>query len=154
MKDLILGNLIRQARGLELLESLQLEELELLVSGKVREIGGLEFSIHELMRQLAAEREELRRRLGGARLREYAAPLPEEEAGRLMELFREIDAAEQRCARQAERNSSLSLALLDQSHELMNFFYESIVPREEPAYGAGGARVRRRPAASLLNGRL
>lgn len=158
MQDLIAGALRRQARGLELLEKLQLEEFDLLLGLKVEEIGGLEFSIHELLRQMAAERACLARLLAGPRLQEYAASLDKEgraeQAAELRGLYAEVDKLEQRCARQGERNCSLSLALLDQSHDLMNALHGYIQPPQEPLYQAGGALRRRRPEAVIFSGRL
>ena len=57
MYDIILGNLDRQARALKLLSSLLEEEFSLLVSRDTNAIMAQEFSIHELLRQLAVEKE-------------------------------------------------------------------------------------------------
>lgn len=150
----IIENLTRQAKGLELLERLQLEEFDLLVALKTDEVSSLEFSIHELLRQLAVERDELKNAMQGTRVMEYADMLPEEQAERVRMMFRIIDVAEQRCARQAEKNTSLSLLLLDQSHSLMNTLHEQITPRQQVVYGSKGAYTNHRPAAAILNGRL
>jgi hypothetical protein len=154
MYDLIVGNLARQAKGLELLEQLQTEEFDLLASLKTEEVSSLEFSIHELLRQLAVERDEIRRTMQGTRLTEYADLLPEEHGEEVRRLSQSIDRAEQRCARQGEKNSTLSLALLDQSHLLMDTLYEQMVPKQPSVYGAKGAYAAARPTAALINGRL
>ena len=52
----IQGNLNRQLKGLELLVSLMEEEFELLCNRDTDAVATLEFSIHELLRQLAVER--------------------------------------------------------------------------------------------------
>ena len=65
MYDVILGNLDRQARALKLLSSLLEEEFSLLVKRDTDAIMAQEFSIHELLRQLAGEKESTLRRLGG-----------------------------------------------------------------------------------------
>lgn len=150
----IIQNLTRQAKGLELLEKLQLEEFDLLVSLQVEEVGSLEFSIHELLRQLAVEREELKGTMQGVKLLDYAGMLPEEEAQQVRMMYNVIDVAEQRCARQAEKNTTLSLALLDQSHELMTTLHDQITPKHQLVYGAKGSYASHRPAATILNGRL
>lgn len=150
----IFENLTRQTKGLELLEALQLEEYELLEKRDTEAVSALEFSIHELLRQLAVERDELKKAMHGTRLFEYADMLPEEEGGRVRLQLAVIDAVEQRCARQAEMNTALSLALLDQSHGLMTYLYEQVQPRQNPVYGARGNITKTRPEASLLNGRL
>ena len=154
MYDRVIGNLTRQAKGLELLESLQMEEFDLLVSLKTEEIASLEFSIHELLRQLATERDELRKILQGTKALEYAGMLPEEQAERMRRLLTSIDAVEQRCARQGEKNSALSLSLLDQSHLLMNTLHDQLLPKEPSVYGARGACAAQRPAAAIINWRL
>ncbi|MDR2503785.1 MAG: flagellar protein FlgN [Deltaproteobacteria bacterium] len=154
MYDRVIGNLTRQAKGLELLESLQIEEFDLLVSLKTEEIASLEFSIHELLRQLATERDELRNILQGTKALEYAEMLPEEQGARVRRLFMSIDAVEQRCARQGEKNSALSLSLLDQSHLLMNTLHEQLLPKEPSVYGSRGASAAQRPDAVMINWRL
>lgn len=150
----ISGNLRRQAKGLELLESLQREEYELLGKRDTEGVGSLEFSIHELLRQLAVEREDLRAVMHGTRVLEYADMLPDEEAKEVRLYAGIIDALEQRCARQAEQNSALSLALLDKSHELMSFLYNQIQPKQPQVYSARGNMIKHRPQAAVLNGRL
>ncbi|MDL2313977.1 flagellar protein FlgN [Desulfovibrio sp. OttesenSCG-928-C14] len=151
----ILGNLTRQAKGLELLASLQQEEYELLHQRNTSAIGALEFSIHELLRQLAVERDELKSVMQGTRLAEYAGMLPEEDGAQVLDRLASIDALEQNCARQAEKNTELSLALLDKSHEVMNYLYEQIQPRQHNVYGSkGNMSSVRKPGASILSGRL
>ncbi len=150
----IVENLTRQAKGLELLERLQMEEFDLLAALKSEEVSALEFSIHELLRQLAVERDDLKQSMQGTKLMEYAGMLPEDQGERVRRLFKIIDMAEQRCARQAEKNTSLSLALLDQSHDLMSTLYRSIQPKNQVVYGSKGAYTNHRPAAAILNGRL
>lgn len=154
MISTILENLNRQLKGLELLEQLQLEEFELLRKREAAAISSLEFSIHELIRQLAVEREDIRTVMQGTRLAEYANLLPEEDAARMRMLLQAIDYTEQRCAKQAEMNTTLSLALLDKSHEVMNYLYEQVQPVQHNVYGARGAYTTVRPQASILNGRL
>lgn len=150
----ILGNLTRQAKGLELLEQLQREEHDLLLKRDTGGISALEFSIHELLRQLAVERDELKSVMQDTRVLEYANMLSDEEGAQVRFQYGLIDRAEQRCARQAELNTSLSLALLDKSHELMNFLYEQVQPKQPEVYGSKGGIAKFRPQATILNGRL
>lgn len=151
----ILGNLTRQAKALELLERLQMEELEFLMARKADEVSALEFSIHELLRQIAVEREDLKNSLQGVRVAEYANLLADEEDQKMLRhIIRVIDVAEQRCAKQAEKNTALSLALLDQSHDLMTYLHDQITPKNQLVYGAKGGYTTHRPPASILNGRL
>lgn len=150
----ILGNLTRQAKGFELLEQLQIEEFDLLQKRDAQAISSLEFSIHELLRQLAVERDELKSVMQGTRVVEYAGMLEEEQGEEVKRQYYLIDAAEQRCARQAEKNTALSLALLDKSHEVMNYLYEQVQPKQSGVYGAKGYMSKSRPQAAILNGRL
>ena len=150
----IYGNMHRQLKGLELLEELQKEEFELLTKRDAAAISALEFSIHELLRQLAVERDELKKIMGGTLLREYAEMLPPEDSTNVKDVLAVMDNVEQRCARQAELNSALSLALLDTSHELMSCLYEQVQPKQYNVYGAKGSYTVHRPQASLINGRL
>lgn len=93
MYDIILGNLDRQARALKLLSSLLEEEFSLLVSRDTNAIMAQEFSIHELLRQLAVEKENTVRRLGGGKVRDYADLLEQSDAGESEEGPRKAAAA-------------------------------------------------------------
>jgi hypothetical protein len=150
----IRGNLNRQAKGLELLQELQAEEFELLVKRDAEAISALEFSIHELLRQLAIERDELKSVMQGTKVLEYAQMLPEEEGAQIRDLMQSIDRAEQKSARQAEKNTTLSLRLLDQSHDLMTYLYDTIQPKQQVVYSAKGAYANSRPQAAIFSGRL
>ncbi len=154
MFDLIQGNLTRQFKGLELLHSLLEEEFGLLQARDTDAVATLEFSIHELLRQIAVERVDLKNYMQETKLREYADMIPEEEGNEIKRLLHLIDALEQRCARQASHNTELSLALLDQSQSLLTYLHEQIAPRRENTYGASGRYRTERPAAALISGRL
>ncbi len=147
------GNLVRQWKGMELLESLLEEEFSLLRAGDTDAVTGLEFSIHELLRQLASERMEVKEIMQGTRAAEYAELLAPEECAEIKKLLAAIDDAEQRSARQASYNTQLSLALLDQNHELMTYLYDNIVPKQQVVYGAKGTYRSHRPDAALIQGR-
>jgi hypothetical protein len=60
MTSRIIGNLARQEKALSLLAELQKEEFTHLRVLDPAQVAGLEFSIHELMRQIMRERLELR----------------------------------------------------------------------------------------------
>ncbi|MDR1360245.1 MAG: flagellar protein FlgN [Deltaproteobacteria bacterium] len=148
------GNLHRQFKALELLQALLEEEYELLRHRDTDAVTGLEFSIHQLLRQITQERLELKTVIQGASIREYAAMLPEEDGAAVVRLCSLIDALEQRSSRQASRNAELSLALLDQSQNLLSCLYEQIAPKRQGTYGAGGKYREERPVAVLISGRL
>lgn len=151
----IYGNLHRQFKGLEILETLQKEEYTLLLTGNADGIGAVEFSIHELLRQLAVERDEILKVMQGTKLAEYSQMLPEEEAAKISAITEKIDAMEQRCAKQAERNTTFSLALMDKSQELLQYLYDQVQPKEYPVYGAkGGYTKSGRAQASIFTSRL
>ncbi len=154
MFAIIESNLTRQHKGLEVLEELLREEFELLTGRKTDAIINLEFSMHELLRQLAVERTELKEMMHGTRLAEYAGLLPEEEGASVKKLLALIDSMEQRCARQASQNAEISLALLDQSQELLTFLHDQVAPQSKVVYGRKGSYANPRPQAALLNGRL
>ena len=154
MYDLIHGNLTRQFKGLELLYSLLEEEFELLCKRDTDAVAVLEFSIHELLRQVAQERETLKKSIEGSTLREYASMLPEEQAAEALRLYHLIDSLEQRSSRQASLNTELSLALMDQSHSLLVYLHKQITPKQPNCYGAGGRLVKERPQAATYSGRL
>ena len=150
----IQGNLTRQFKALELLETLLEEEFELLRARNTSAVTTLEFSIHELLRQIAVERVDLKTTMQGTALLEYASMLPDEEGTEVRRLFHLIDSLEQRCARHASRNTELSLALLDQSQALLVHLHDQITPRSSTIYSAGGRILVERPDAALYSGRF
>jgi hypothetical protein len=154
MFDIISGSLDRQVRGLALLHSLLLEEYDLLCERKAEDVMALELSIHELMRQLAVEKQEVRTLLGGGRLLDYAAMLDEEQGETLRGLLRAADDCEQTCARQATQNCQISLALLDVSSDMLECLHSRVLPPQQSAYDRAGVYARTRPDAVLISGRL
>ena len=154
MYEIIRANLDRQGKGLVLLHSLLDEEFSLLMARKTSEIMTLELSIHELVRQLADEKHQVKRLLGEGFVRDYAAMLPEDRQSELLALWDAVDREEQRCSRQASQNAELSLALLDQSKEMLTFLHKRIQPQTPSTYARNGAYFNRRPEAALISGRL
>ena len=154
MYDLIKGNLTRQFKGLELLSSLLEEEFQLLFHRDTDAVTALEFSIHELLRQIAVERMDLKSTMQGTKLLEYATLLPEEDGEEVRRLYYLIDSLEQRCSKQATHNTQLSLALLDQSQDLLVFLHNQIQPKQTQCYGARGKLRENRPQAAIFTGRF
>ncbi|MDR2696688.1 MAG: flagellar protein FlgN [Deltaproteobacteria bacterium] len=151
----ILSSLRRQHKAMELLRDLLLEEFDLLVARDTEAIVHLEFSLHELLRQIASEKTQVIQALDGQKVHAYAQTLDEETREAVLELLQTLDKLEQRCARQASQNAELSLGLLDQSRTLLNTLYARISPKTGSTYGKRGAmRSTRRPEAALLVGRL
>lgn len=155
MNEYILAGLKRQRSALNLLNDLLLEEFGLLLARNTDDIVHLEFSIHDLLRQIMTEKTQMIALLDGLKAREHAGHRPEAECALLLEILDAIDDLEQLCARQASRNTELSLSLLDQSRRLLHTVHERLSPRTGDTYGRRGAmRVVRRPAAALLAGRM
>ncbi|MEG2172079.1 MAG: flagellar protein FlgN [Desulfovibrionaceae bacterium] len=145
----------RQQQALGVLGDLLEEEYQLLIHHDTQAVVALEFSIHELIRQLAQEKASIVQMLGGGKVLHYAEMLPEEEAQQLRTLFQNIDRGEQRSSRQASVNTELSLALLDQSQATLTELHNQVAPKSSLTYGRRGAMDdTRRPQASMISGRL
>ena len=155
MHEYIVSGLQRQYKAMELLRNLLLGEFDLLVARDTEAVAHLEFSIHELLRQIASEKMDVIRLLGGQKARDYAQSLAEDARDAVLELLETLDGFEQHCARQASQNVELSLSLLDQSRALFNTLHAQISPKTGNTYGKRGAMSSiRRPDAALLVGRL
>ncbi len=155
MYRIVHDSLSRQERALALLRGLLEREYEMLVRRNTDGVAAEEFSIQELIRQLAVEKQLVIRTLGGVRVREFAAGRTEDEGAELMRLFGLIDAAEQHTSRQASRNAQLSLALLDQSARNLQELKRYAVPERATVYGRRGRMARPlHTEAALLSGRL
>ena len=149
------GNLTRQFKALEYLDTLLEEEFELLQQRDTDAVTNQEFSIHELLRQIAVERIDLRQTLQNTPVLDYASILSEDEQKEsIRRLYYLIDSLEQRCARQASRNAELSLALLDQGQKLLTFLHDQLTPRSTDVYGARGKLRQSRPSATIYSGRM
>ncbi len=149
------GSLYRQARALELLKSLMQEEFSFLTSNNIDKITEIEFSIHALLRQIADEKEFVIKSLGGGKVMDFAQMLPEDQQVQLQNLFKDVDRAEQACAKQASFNAEVSLAMIDQGERLMKELTRLATPKKPQVYGKKGAYQQNvRPDAMLISGRL
>lgn len=148
-------SLNRQDKALRLLKDLLEEEYGILLGRDTKAIASLEFSIQELIRQIAVEKAFVIRSLNGKRVMEFAHSLPEEQASHLEALFQSVDGGEQSVSRQASRNAQLSLALLDQSTQTLQALTSQVVPPLSGVYGrSGDLRHVAHPQAALISGRL
>lgn len=155
MYQIIYESLNRQDKALALLRDLLEEEYQILLGRDTDGVVALEFSIQELIRQLAVEKTFVIDRLNGQRVLDYAAGLENDEAQALQELFQSIDATEQQASRQASRNAQLSLALLDQSTSTLYALTSKATPAKAETYGRRGDMVYElHPGAALISGRL
>lgn len=155
MYQIIHESLSRQDKALALLRDLLEEEYRILIGRDTDGVAALEFSIQELIRQIAVEKTLVIRTLEGVRVNAYAAGLPEERGVALLTLFASVDAGEQEVSRQASRNAQLSLALLDQSTRTLQALTSQAAPPRAGVYGRhGGLRHEIHPQAALISGRL
>lgn len=152
----IYDSLSRQHKALQLLENLLQEEYAILQSRDTNAIAALQFSIQELIRQIAVEKSSIVTELAGTRVLDYASMLPEEQGNALRAVFQLVDDAEQQTARQASRNAQFSLALLDQSSRNLLALTSHVLPHRLETYGRHGSMnvQRRHPQAAILSGRL
>ena len=132
MYEYIKRNLVRQDKGFQVLGMLLGEEFAQLRERDPQAVTATEFSIHELLRQLAVEREEVRELLGGDKLVKYAERLPKKTATELMGLAETVSRREQKSIRQAERNADLAFALLDQSKAMLTFLHDKVTEQVTP----------------------
>lgn len=148
-------SLNRQDKALALLKDLLEEEYAILLGRDTNAIASLEFSIQELIRQIAVEKSFVIRSLQGKRVMEFAQTLPEEKSQKLEALFQSVDNKEQAVSRQASRNAQLSLALLDQSTQTLHALTSQVVPPLSGVYGRSGDMCHlKHPQAALISGRL
>ena len=145
----ILSNLGRQERAVALLEALQKEEFAHLSARDSGAVASVEFSLQELLRQLAMERHSLHRLYAAMdpkarRLDDVIGRFDPVSRERARALFAAIDAGEQRCAKQASRNYAMALGLYDVAKSSMDNLQKLLIPKK----GVYGARGRMAMAAS------
>ena len=158
MLDRITANLHRQEKGLELLFSLLEEEFSCLTGRDPKAVTGCEFSIQELLRQTAAERIDLKRMVKvvapeAENLRGMESALDPEQVVAFRQRLHTVDKLEQRCAVQAEKNSRLAFALVEQSKGLLDYMHKKVQPKSENTYARNGRYQGHRPEATILRGR-
>ncbi len=155
MQQIIQASLSRQAKALALLRELLEDEYQILLKRDTDAVASLEFSIQELIRQIAVEKSLVIRFLGGQKVCDYAQAFAPQERDLLLELFDAVDVGEQDASRQASRNAQLSLALLDQSSDLLQALTSQVASPKAGTYGRrGGMRHELHPQAALISGRL
>ena len=152
--DCILEGMTRQEKGFALLEMLLNKEFENIKQGKIDAVTELEFSIHELLRQLAVERDQIGELLQRKKLSEYLPLLKQEMGDPLKYLADKVLEREQICAKQASRNAELVLALLDQGADLLDFLQKQLIPKNQDVYSAAGRFRNMGPQYHMLRGKL
>jgi len=157
MTKRILENLSRQHQALKVLKLLQEEEFTHLMQSRPQSVAVLELSIQELMRQIMAERQDVRRMVrilnpASVRLTELSEIFGE--GWSLVKgLLERIHTLEQYCAKQAEKSHILASALHDQTRGYVNFFTRKLTPKKQ-SYGPRGVFGNAKPAPAMLRGTL
>lgn len=154
----IVSNLERQLRAVELLEALQKEEFSYLAARNPGGVASIEFSLQELLRQLAAERRSLHRVYAemdpqASRLTQVIDRFDPSSRERAEALYKSIDVIEQRCAKQATRNYAMALGLYDVAKGSMDTLQRLLIPKKS-VYGSTGRIASATPSPGLINGRL
>jgi hypothetical protein len=159
MIERIKESLARQEKGLELLGQLLREEYSHLLNRNPQQVGGVEFSIQELLRQLAVEREGLGacvRVLGGqdARLSGLIESMSPLVAQTFRALLERIERSEQACAVQAGMNAETAIGLAEQNRDLVTFLQAEILPKSESTYSRNGRWQKESAAPAVVRGRF
>ena len=154
----ILSNLRRQERAVALLEVLQKEEFSHLSVRDPGAVASVEFSIQELMRQLAGERASLHQAYAAMdpaakRLADVIDRFDADSAAAARVSYRNIEAAEKRCALQASQNYSMALGLYDVTKNSMDNLQRLLVP-QKGLYGASGRMATGHPGPGVISGRF
>ena len=153
----ILASLGRQVRALELLEELLGEEFSLLSQHDAHGVTGLEFSIQELLRQIAGERTSLHGLYAGV---EPSARQLTDLFGRFDDASREaaegllaaIGAVEKRCSIAGSRNYQMALGLYDTTKSCLDYLQSRLIPKKS-VYGSRGRVDAATPAPGRVDGR-
>ena len=158
MLERIHANLNRQNKALALLLTLLQEEFSLLRQREAPEVSRIEFSIQELLRQIGAERSELRAMVtaikpAAKRLAHLLPDLPADDAAVLAQAMAQADRIEQACAVQAEKNTIMAQALAEQSRSLLEYLHKEIQPKSANTYSGRGRYAVHRPEASIIHRR-
>lgn len=142
MTHRIIANLNRQKLTLELLAKLQAEEFSHLMELDPTAVTSVDFSIQELLRQLIAEREDLRAMIRSAspeasKLAQILDSMDDVSRKTVNILLCDIDRLEQSRSIQAEKNSRLAVALFEQTKGYVSFIQGKIAPKP-PTYTRRG----------------
>lgn len=159
MSQYFIDNLHRQKQALVVLEQLQEEEYGHLTSSDPQAVAQVEFSIQELLRQLVAERKELKSRIQTPDsalqvIRDLPMLVDESERFRVETLLQEIDQHEQACARKAAQNAETATALMEQNRALLEFLTAEIKPKNGHTYSQRGKWQHPDGAGAFLRGRM
>ena len=154
MYQRIKESLSRQDKALALLRDLLEEEYHILLARDTDGVVAQEFSVQELIRQLAVEKTTVIKALDGVRVTEYARSLPQEQGEALRALFRSVDQGEQEVSRQASRTPSFPWRCWTRAAARCRPDQQGYAPRAETYGRRGGMRPEMHPQAAIISGRL
>jgi hypothetical protein len=154
----ILESLTRQERALTVLAQLLAEEFSLLAARDATGVTSLEFSIQELLRQLAVERGALGRIYpavapGAARLADVIDRFDAGARARALALLAAIERGEKRCSTLSSRNYQMALGLYDVTKSCLSHLQTRLVPKKA-VYGSRGRVGAATPSPGRINGRF
>ena len=158
MIERILSNLGRQHGAVRLLEVLLAEEFSHLSERNPGAVASGEFSIQELLRQLAVERRSLQSLYAALdpaakRLADVIDRFDPASRETAQSLYAAIDTVEQRSAKQATRNYAMALGLYDLTKSSLDNLQKLLVPKKG-TYGSRGRMATAASAPGLINGRF
>lgn len=153
----ILANLGRQQRALMLLGELLEEEFSLLTKRDTQSVTSLEFSIQELLRQLAWERTCLHRLYAAVdrsakRLTDLFDRLDPPSRAAATTLLTALDSLEKQCTALASRNYQMALGLYDVTKSCLDHLQSHLIPKKT-VYGSRGRLGSAMPAPGRIDGR-
>ena len=153
----ILASLGRQVRALELLEELLGEEFSLLAKRDAQGVTSLEFSIQELLRQIAGERTGLytlyaAMEPSAKRLADLIDRFDDEARAAADGFLAAIERLEKRCSALASRNYQMALGLYDTTKNCLDYLQSHLIPKKS-VYGSRGRVDPAMPAPGRVDGR-
>ena len=158
MIERILSNLGRQHGAVRLLEVLLSEEFSHLSERNPGAVASVEFSIQELLRQLAVERRSLQAHYAALdpaakRLADVIDRFDPASRETAQSLYAAIDTVEQRSAKQATRNYTMALGLYDLTKSSLDNLQKLLIPKKG-TYGSHGRMATAASAPGLVSGRF
>jgi hypothetical protein len=125
-------SLIYQKNALEILHVYLCSTHDFLLTGDFPKVESLENGIINIVTNTYEDRVEIRRVLKDRPILEYAAELPELLRERIFRLSAELDALEERCQAQAQRNKDTADMLEREHMERLEWMFRNIEESVDP----------------------
>lgn len=159
MSRYVLQNLHRQKQALFLLSHLLDEEFQHLSKSDPQSVATVEFSIQELLRQIAVERQELKQYIRNLdpslpAIRDLPILVDPSCQEDVRTMLRDIDRQEQECGRKAAQNAVIAKGLMDQNQALLDYLTNEIVPKNGHTYSQRGKWRQTEGTGTLFQGKL